>query len=86
MRRDSNGLWDVVGDVKIGRPDGSDHLGDSSRAGVRLNGVPEESSSHANDDSEFGKVPAERGAHGNREGYVETSSKYTIEDKRNGAA
>lgn len=61
---DADGFGDVVRDVEVGWPDGSDALRECGRTGVCLDGVPEERGYEAYHDSEAREVPAERGAHG----------------------
>ena len=59
LRSNANRFRDMVGDVKIRRPDSSDTLSHCGGASIRLNGVPEEGSYHTGHDGEARKVPSE---------------------------
>jgi hypothetical protein len=83
---DSNRFRNMVGNVEIGWPDCANTLGHSCRSSISLNGMPEQGSSHADNDGEASEVPAERGAHGNREWDMETSSNYSVQNERDGTA
>ena len=50
----------VIWDVEVGGPDGSDHLRYCCGAGIGLDCVPEESRCHADNDGESSKVPSKR--------------------------
>ena len=58
LRSDAGAFGDVVRDVKIGRPDRPDDLCHSCRAGICLNGMPEQGSNSSCDDSKPRKVPS----------------------------
>ena len=81
LGRDADGLWDVVGDIEVRRPNCADALSHGCGSGIGLNGMPKERSNHADNDGEAGKVPSEGGAHGDREGNVEASADNTVEDE-----
>ena len=85
LGRDTDALGDVVRDVQVGRPDGTDDLRHGRRARVGLDGMPEEGCDSSGDDGEAGEVPAEGGAHGHGEGDMETSTDHAVEDQGNGA-
>lgn len=83
---DPNRCRDMVGDVKIGRPDSTNALSHCCRSSVGLNSMPEERSSHSYDDGETSEVPAEGRLHSHGEGYVKTGSKNTVQDQWHSAA
>ncbi len=82
---DADALGDVVRDVEVGRPDGTDDLGHGGGASIRLDGMPEECGDGSGDDGEAREVPAEGGPHGHGEGDVKTGADHAVEDQGNGA-
>ena len=82
---DADALRDVVGDVQIGRPDGSDDLGHGGGSSIGLDGMPEERGDGTDDDSEATGVEAEAGPHGHGEGNVQPGADHSVEDKRDRA-
>ena len=82
LGRNPNGFRDVVWNVEIGGPDGSDTLRHGCRPSVGLDGVPEERSHQTYNDCEAAEVPSKGGTHGNGEGHMKTSADDTVEDKR----
>ena len=58
LSSDANGLRDMIGDIEIRRPDGTNHLGHCGGTGISLDCVPEESSDSTDNDCEAREVPA----------------------------
>lgn len=85
LRRHTNAFGYGVGNVQVGGPDGADHLGHGGRAGIRLNGVPEEGGDGSSDDGKLGEVPSKRGSGGDGVRDVQTSSDEAVEDEGDGA-
>jgi hypothetical protein len=82
---DADALRDVVGDVEVGGPDGTDDLSHGRRPSVCLDGVPEQGGDGTSDNGESREVPAERSTSGNGEGDVEPGANDTVEDERDSA-
>lgn len=57
---DSDGLGDMVRDIKIVGLDGADYLGLCCATGVGLDGLSEEDGYHSHDDDKAGEAPGDR--------------------------
>ena len=85
LRSDTHTFRNVVGDIKVRRPNRADDLCHGGRPGVGLNSVPEEGSDGTSDDGEAREVPAKGCTHGNGKRDVELGADHAVEDKRDSA-
>jgi hypothetical protein len=82
---DSNGFRDVIWDVKIRRPNGSNDLSHCCGTGVGLDCVPEERGDGTNNNGESREIPPKGCTHRNGERNMESGTDHTIEDQRDSA-
>ena len=71
-------FWDMIGDIKEGWPNRTDHLGHCGGASISLNGMPEQGRNHTNHDGEAGEIPTERRSQSHRERNMKLSSNATV--------
>jgi len=82
LRGNTNRLGNMVRNVEVRRPDSTDALSHGCRASICLNGMPEKSCDHSNNNGEASKVPAESRFKRHREGDMKALSNSTVENKR----
>lgn len=79
LGRDADTIWDMIRDVEVRGPDGANDLCHGRRAGVCLNGMPEQRRDGTGDNGKAREVPAERGADGNGIGDMQASTDHTVQ-------